>query len=211
MRVGVLGGTFDPVHFGHLLLAQCCLEQCRLDQVWFLPAAVPPHKQARPLTPANLRIEMLELALAGNESFLVSHYETDRGGVNYTAATLAHFQEEDPGRELFFLLGADMLRDLPKWREPGKICHLALVVAVGRAGEPPVDFSLLAGLVSPERLDLMRRHKVEMPAIGLSGSEIRRRVAAGQNIRYRTPRAVEKYVETKGLYRGIWGFGDLGI
>jgi nicotinate-nucleotide adenylyltransferase len=148
------------------------------------------------------------LALAGNSSFLVSRYETDRGGVNYTAATLAHFQEEDPGRELFFLLGADMLRDLPKWREPGRICQLALPVAVGRAGEPPVDFGPLAGLVSPERLDLIRQHKVEMPAIGLSGSEIRRRVAAGLNIRYRTPRAVEKYIEAKGLYRGD---RDLGI
>jgi nicotinate-nucleotide adenylyltransferase len=200
MRLGVLGGTFDPVHYGHLLLAQCCLEQCRLDQVWFLPSAVPPHKQERSLTPANFRIEMLELAIAGNADFLVSRYETDRGGVNYTADTLAHFQAEDPSRELFFLLGADMLRDLPKWREPGRICQLALPVAVGRAGEPPPDFSLLAGLVSPERLELIRRQAVAMPEMGLSSREIRRRVAAGLGIRYRTPRAVEKYIETAGLY-----------
>ncbi len=122
MRLGLFGGTFDPVHFGHLLLAECCREQCRLDAVWFLPTAVPPHKQDRPPTPAELRIEMLELATAGNEAMAVSRYEADRGGVNYTAQTLEHFHQEDPQRELFFLLGADMLRDLPHWREPGRIC-----------------------------------------------------------------------------------------
>ena len=105
MRLGLFGGTFDPVHYGHLLLAECCREQCRLDAVWFLPAAVPPHKQDRLPTPAPLRIEMLELAIAGNEAMAVSRYEADRGGVNYTAKTLDHFREEDPQRELFFFVG----------------------------------------------------------------------------------------------------------
>ena len=212
MRQGVFGGTFDPVHFGHLLLAECCRDRCRLDQVWFLPAAVPPHKQGRELTPANVRIEMLELAIAGNPAFAVSRYETDRGGVNYTADTLAHFHDEQPERELFFLLGADMLRDLPRWREPGRICNLAMPIAVRRAGEPPVDLTLLAGLVSPERLEQMRQYVVEMPEIGLSGTELRNRVAAGQSIRYHTPRAVEMYIKENGLYGGgKKGFGDLGI
>jgi nicotinate-nucleotide adenylyltransferase len=201
MRLGLLGGTFDPVHYGHLLLAECCRQQCRLDQVWFLPAAVPPHKQGRELTPAGPRIEMLELAIAGNEAFAVCRYETDRGGVNYTVETLAHLREEDPQRELFFLLGADMLHDLPRWREPERLCQLALPVAVRRSGEPPLDFDCLAGIASPERIEQMRARVVEMPEIGLSGTDIRRRVAAGLGIRYRTPRAVEKYIETHGLYR----------
>ena len=201
MRLGLFGGTFDPVHYGHLLLAECCREQCRLDAVWFLPAAVPPHKQDRLPTPAPLRIEMLELAIAGNEAMAVSRYEADRGGVNYTAKTLDHFREEDPQRELFFLLGADMLRDLPHWREPGRICELALPVAVRRSGEPPVDFGPLAQFVPSERIELIRRHQVEMPEIGISSTEIRRRVAQGLSIRYLTPRAVEKYVETHELYR----------
>ena len=131
MRLGMFGGTFDPVHYGHLLLAECCREQCRLDAVWFLPAAVPPHKQDRELTPAGRRIEMLELAIAGNPAFSVCRYETDRGGVNYTVDTLTHFRDEDPGRELFFLLGADMLLDLPHWR------NAAQGLRVGRAGGRP--------------------------------------------------------------------------
>ena len=125
MRIGIFGGSFDPVHFGHLLLAECCREQGQLDAVWFLPAAIPPHKQQqRELTPAQNRIEMLELAIGGHPAFSVSRYETDRGGVNYTVETLAHFRDEDPARELFFLLGADMFRDLPQWRQPERICEL---------------------------------------------------------------------------------------
>jgi len=201
MRIGIFGGTFDPVHLGHLLLAECCREQCSLDAVWFLPTAVPPHKQQRELTPAQNRIEMLELALGGHPAFSVCRYETDRSGVNYSTDTLAHLCRQDPAGEFFFLLGADMLRDLPRWRQPEQICALALPVAVRRAGEPPLDFNLLQGIATAERIEAMRRHEVEMPEIGLSASDIRRRVAAGQSIRYRTPRAVEKYIETHRLYR----------
>ena len=96
MRLGLFGGSFDPVHYGHLLLAECCREQCRLDRVWFLPAAVPPHKQGRQLTPAAARIEMLQLAIAGHEAFGVDRYEVDRGGVSYTVDTLRHFRGGDP-------------------------------------------------------------------------------------------------------------------
>ncbi|MBI2825271.1 MAG: nicotinate-nucleotide adenylyltransferase [Planctomycetia bacterium] len=202
MRLGLLGGSFDPVHFGHLLLAECCREQRRLDEVWFLPAAVPPHKQGRELTPAGERIEMLELAIGGHEAFTVSRLEIDRGGVSYTVDTLAELRRDDPARELFFLLGADSLADLPRWKDPQRICELAMPVVVNRAGAAEADFSVLASLVSAERLAEIRRHQVEMPQIGLSASDIRRRVAAGQSIRYRTPRAVEKYIETHKLYRG---------
>ena len=201
MRLGLFGGSFDPVHYGHLLLAECCREQCRLDAVWFLPAAVPPHKQDRALTPAVERIEMLELAIAGNFAFSVCRYETDRGGVNYTVDTLTHLREEDPSRELFFLLGADMLLDLPHWRDAARVCELAVPVVVHRPGCGPVDFECLRGIVGPERIELMRRHQVEMPEIGTSSTELRHRISLGQSIRYRVPRAVEMYIETHGLYR----------
>ncbi len=201
MRLGIFGGTFDPVHYGHLLLAECCREQCKLDAVWFLPTAVPPHKQDAELSPADDRVAMLELAIAGHETFVVCRYEVDRGGVNYTFETLAHFREEDPSRELVFLLGADMLYDLPHWREPEKILEAALPVAVRRPGAGEPDFAGLIPYVSPERMRQIRLHQVEMPEIGLSSSEIRRRVAAGRSIRYQTPRAVEKYIETHGLYK----------
>jgi nicotinate-nucleotide adenylyltransferase len=200
MKLGIFGGTFDPIHYGHLLLAECCREQRGLDAVWFLPAAVPPHKQDRQLAPVEQRIEMLNLAIAGNPAFSVCTYEIDRGGVSYTVETLAHFREEDPSRELFFLMGEDMLLYLPHWKQPQRVCQLAQLVVVRRSGMPPLDFNCLTALTTPDRIKEIRRHQVEMPEIGLSSSEIRRRVAAGQSIRYQTPHAVEKYIEAQNLY-----------
>jgi len=200
MRLGIFGGTFDPVHFGHLLLAECCREQLPLDRVWFLPAAVPPHKRERELTPAALRVEMLEMAIGGHEGLDVCRDEVERGGVNYTVDTLARLREEDPARELFFLMGADSLRDLATWREPERICRLAMPVVVRRAGDQP-RLDLLAPVVGSERLEAIARHQVDMPRVDISSSDLRARVAQGLSIRYRTPRAVEKYIETHGLYR----------
>jgi nicotinate-nucleotide adenylyltransferase len=201
MRLGIFGGTFDPVHYGHLLLAECCREQCKLDAVWFLPAAMPPHKRGFEPAPAANRVDMLELAIGGHEAFSVCRHETERGGVNYTFETLEYLTKEDPNRELFFLLGADMLNDLPNWRQPARILELALLAVVRRPGAGEPDFDKLASFASPERIARIRDCQVEMPEIGISSSEIRRRLAAGLSIRYRTPRAVEKYLETQGLYR----------
>ncbi len=205
MRLGILGGTFDPVHYGHLLLAESCREQLSLEQVWFLPAAVPPHKQQRELAPAAQRVEMLELAIGGNERFLVCPYEIERGGVNYTVDTLAHLHQKDPSRELFFLMGADSLRDLPSWKEPARLCQLATPVVVCRSGfhaaaDESLDLTALATLLPNERLEAIRAHQVQMPRIDLSSREIRQRVAARKSIRYSTPRAVEMYIEAHRLY-----------
>ena len=221
MRLGIFGGTFDPVHIGHLLLAECCREQCGLDAVWFLPAAVPPHKQERELTPAKQRIEMLELAIAGNPAFSVCCYETDRGGVNFTFETLEHFHAEcvkgdspifvdmkmgtvpveKSGREMFFLMGADMFLDLPHWRNPARVCELAVPGVVRRPGCGQIDFGCLSGIASAEQIELFRRNQVEMPEIGISSSDIRHRVSLGQSIRYIVPRAVEMYIKTHEMYR----------
>ncbi len=201
MRLGLFGGSFDPVHYGHLLTAESCREQCRLDAVWFAPAAVPPHKQDRTLLDAKHRIEMLKLAIGGNEAFEVFTGEIDRGGVSYTVETLEQLHEELPGSELFLLMGADSLADLPDWREPKRICELAIPVVVRRAGSAEPDDSSLVELMSAERLALARQNRVEMPVIDLRATEIRSRVAASLSIRYRTPRAVEKYIETEGLYK----------
>lgn len=201
MQIGILGGTFDPVHYGHLLLAETCREQCGLDQVWFLPAAVPPHKRERELTPAVRRVEMLELAIGGHEPFRVCRLEAERGGVNYTAETLAIIQQQQPQATLFFLMGADSLRDLPTWREPVRICELAIVVAVRRSGSPEPQFAQLEAITTPARLALMERFQVEMPIVDLSSTDLRQRAARGASLRFRTPRAVEKYIETHGLYR----------
>lgn len=211
MRLGVFGGTFDPVHYGHLLLAESCLEQLKLDELWFLPAAVPPHKQAATLSPPAVRVEMLQLAISGHEAFRICTYEVDRGGVNYTVETLAQLKAEDSARQLFFLMGADSLRDLPQWREPARLCELATPVVVYRAGgntdglREPLDWSGLEQVIAADRLAEIRRHQVAMPRIDLSSSDLRQRVAAGQSIRYRTPRAVEKYIETTGIYQKMSG------
>ncbi len=202
MRLGIFGGSFDPVHYGHLLLAESCREQLRLDRVLFVPAGTPPHKQGHCQTPAAQRLEMLALAIGGHPSFEVSSLEIDRGGVTYTVDTLEKLRAERPEDELFLLLGADMFADLPNWREPRRVVELALPVVVGRPGAAAVDFAVLSDLATPERVEAARQSQVQMPLVGLSSSEFRRRVAAGRSVRYWTPRAVEKYIETGGLYRG---------
>lgn len=201
MRLGIFGGTFDPVHYGHLLLAECCREQCGLDQVRFLPAALPPHKQQRELTPASQRIEMLNLAIGGHDAFVVSPQEIERGGVSYTVETLDQVTQELPDATIFFLMGGDSLRDLPTWREPARICHLAIPTFVRRSGSPEPDFNVLAPFVSEERLTDIKQFQVEMPVVELSSTDLRHRANAGRSLRYRVPRAVEKYIETQGLYR----------
>jgi nicotinate-nucleotide adenylyltransferase len=201
MRLGIFGGTFDPVHYGHLLLAECCREQARLDEVWFVPAATAPHKVDRTPAPADKRIEMLQLAIGGHEAFRVSRIETDRGGVSYTVDTLAAIHAEQPDAELYFLLGGDSLEDLPTWREPKQICEFATPLVVRRAGSHEPDYAALETLVGHERSEAIRRQQIEMPRIELSSSDLRHRVAEGRSIRYRTPRAVEQYIATAGLYR----------
>jgi nicotinate-nucleotide adenylyltransferase len=201
MRLGVFGGSFDPVHVGHLLLAESCREQCQLDAVWLLPTAVAPHKQGQQPTAAEHRVAMLDLAIAGQAAMSVCRYETDRGGVNYTVDTLAHLRAEDPQGELFFLLGADMLHDLPNWRRASEVCQLALPLVVRRPGSGEPNFDCLRPIAAAERIEQMRRGAVEMPEIGVSSSDIRRRVAAGRSIRFLVPRAVEMYIAAHGLYR----------
>ena len=160
-RIALFGGTFDPVHYGHLLLAEVAREQCDLDEVWFVPAAVPPHKQEIEVTSGEARAEMIELAVAGNPGILVSRFELERGGVSYTVDTLRRFREETPDAELFFLLGADMLHDLPNWREAGEVCRLAtpIVARVPEArspGPPRLRLRCRIGRHTPCRLPLLR-------------------------------------------------------
>ena len=205
MRVGIFGGTFDPIHFGHLLLAEQCREQCRLDEVWFLPTGVPPHKTADDITPGRVRVEMLELALAGNGVFRVDRRELERETVCYTVETLRAIQAERPDDELFFLMGMDSLRDFVHWREPQEILQLARLAVVNRevaetaapnSPQLPPEVTVFLG---PE---LCRRiNFVTIPNIDLSSRDMRRRVREGKSIRYMTPRAVETYIQQHHLYQ----------
>jgi nicotinate-nucleotide adenylyltransferase len=146
-------------------------------------------------------MEMIQLAIGGHPTMSVSTLEIDRGGVSYTVETLESVRQQQPAADLFLLMGADSLRDLPAWRDPARICQLATLVVVSRPDWPPPDFGLLGNITSAERVTLFRASQVEMPQIGLSSSDIRQRVAADKSIRFRTPRAVEKFIESAGLYR----------
>src|SRR5205807_948054 len=163
MRLGLFGGSFDPVHYGHLLLAECCRETLRLDEVWLIPAAVPPHKQTQQRVAAKHRLQMIELALAGHEQIFASSLEIDRGGVSYTVDTLTAIRLSHPTATLFLLMGADSLHDLPTWREPARVCELSIPAVVRRGRSPEPDFSVLSPLVSTKRLAEIRGAQVEMP------------------------------------------------
>jgi nicotinate-nucleotide adenylyltransferase len=199
MRLGLFGGTFDPVHIGHLILAEQCREQCRLDELWFLPAGTPPHKPAGSVAPGNQRAEMIEFAIAGHPKFSVNRMELSREGRSFTVDTLRQLHSEDPSRELFFLIGADSLADLPLWRDPAGIAELATIVAVNRGDRPLPELAPLRSKLGDRVLD--RIQIVAMPGIDLSSTDIRRRVREGKSIRFMTPRACEVYIQQHGLYR----------
>ncbi|GIW94221.1 MAG: putative nicotinate-nucleotide adenylyltransferase [Pirellulaceae bacterium] len=204
MRVGLFGGSFDPVHYGHLLLAECCREACRLHEVWFMPAAVPPHKQQHPLADAKHRVEMLRLATAGHPAFRVSTWEIERGGISYTVETLQRMRQELPEAELYLLVGSDTLADMAHWREPATIWRLARIAVVCRSGQPLAAGAQWEELRRQVGADLFEQYPpqpVEMPLFQISSSDIRRAVACGRSIRYRTPRAVELYIQQHGLYQ----------
>lgn len=201
MRIGVFGGTFDPVHYGHLLLAEQCREQGRLDRVWFVPAARPPHKDEGAITRFEQRAEMLELAIAGNPAFRVEPLERDRPGLSYTAETLAELHRRHPADEFFLLVGSDTLKDLPTWREPQSVLQHAGLMVMARPNNPLVSAEeLRARLNLPEAVPL-RMEVIETPLIDISSRDLRRRAAAGRSLRYFLPRAVECYILEKGLYR----------
>lgn len=198
MRIGIFGGTFDPIHLGHLLLAENCRESCALDQVVFVPCALSPHKQDREPTAGAVRLEMLRLATGGNEFFSVSEVEIQRGGISYSVDTLESIQQGHPQAELFFLMGADSLAQFHLWKRPDRICQLATLVVIQRPGnEPPV---LDTGAFSPRPTHDVRMLRCEAPLIDISSSDIRRRVSSGRSIRYRTPRGVEEYIRANRLY-----------
>ncbi len=205
MRIGIYGGSFNPVHLGHLIAAECCREQARLDRVLFMPAATPPHKQGQLLADAADRVAMLTLAVGGHEAFAVSTIEVDRGGVSYTVDTLAVIAERHPHDTLVLVLGPDALAQLPTWREPRTIADRCELVAVERERLEDVAAIArdagLADLLGQERLAALIASRVRMPAIGVRASDLRAAVAAGTSIRYRTPRAVEAFVMSHGLYR----------
>jgi len=200
MRVGVLGGTFDPPHLGHLILAQEALQALGLSQVLFVPAGEPWRKAGRELSPRDHRLAMVRLAVEGNPGLAVSTAEVDRPGPSYTAETLAELREQfDSETELFFIMGADSLADFPHWHQPLRILQLARLAVAERA--PLGDEGFDEGI--PEELEETLRQGVvwlPMPLIAISASAVRERVRQGLSIRYWVPEAVEEYIRSHRLY-----------
>lgn len=200
MRIGIFGGSFDPIHYGHLILAEHCREQAELDQVWFVPCADQPLKQAKTSGSDRQRVEMIEMAISGHDSFRLSRVELDRGDVSFTVDTLEQIREEQLSDELFWLMGDDSLESFSRWRDPERICELATPLVVNRPGSDDVDLHVLRPFVAEERFQQLQKLKIVSPQIEISSSELRERVSGGRSIRYLTPRAVEKYIETNQIY-----------
>jgi nicotinate-nucleotide adenylyltransferase len=200
MRIGIFGGTFDPVHLGHLILAEQCREQSALDQIWFLPSARPPHKLDQPLSPFAHRAEMLALALAGHAAFRVEELERDRPGPSYTADTLDELARLHPGNEWFLLVGADTLADLPQWHEPARIVASVTLLVAARPGSGVLSVDHLRKCLNLPADALIRLHIAHMPLIDISSSDLRRRASEGRSLRFFLPRSVECYIQAKRLY-----------
>lgn len=199
MKIGVFGGTFDPVHVGHLILAEQCRADAGLDEVWFLPSYAPPHKQDRPVTRFELRCDMLALAITGQPAFRVEPLEKELPPPSYTARTLAELKERHPEHTFALIVGGDSVHDLPGWYEPAKVLERAELVAVPRPGvELPTAAELAAKVGVPA--DAVRLRVIDCPLIDLASRDIRQRVGEGKSIRYLVPRSVEEYVRERKLY-----------
>lgn len=197
MRLGIYGGSFDPVHNGHLALARACQQQTALDEVWFTPTAVQPLKQNGPHATDAQRLEMLQLAIAPEPSWRVFKREIERGGLSYTVDTLRQLAAELPDAVLFFLLGADAVQDVPHWREPREIFRLATPLVVRRAGQPEPDMAALRMACAENKQPRL----IEMPAVDASSTEIRGRAAAGEPFENLLPASVAAFIAAHGLYR----------
>lgn len=198
MKIGILGGTFDPIHYGHLVAgeeARCALN---LERVLFVPAARPPHKPDYHVSPAEHRLAMLRLAVADNPAFDVSTVDIDRPGFSYTVDTIGLLQQQlGPEAELYFILGEDALADLPTWHQPDKLLTLCRLIAVNRPGYHSFSLRLLERqLPGVER----RVHAVRIPELAIWSTELRARVASGVPIRYLVPNAVHEYIHQHELY-----------
>ena len=205
MRYGIFGGAFDPIHHGHLLLAETALRQTELDRVIFVPTGVSPHRSGKEHYHASPedRFQMIEAAIIGCEEFFVSRYEIDSTEPSFTVETLRYFTKAftltQP--EFFLILGADMFNDLPNWREAGEVCQLATPLVACRPGTSLPYYEGLSGIVSRERYDEIHRLALHMPQIDISSTAIRAAVVTGASIRFLVPRGVEPYIERHALYR----------
>jgi nicotinate-nucleotide adenylyltransferase len=200
MRVGVFGGSFDPVHLGHLWIAEAAIEALDLSELRWMPAAQSPLKSSGPIASDSQRLIMLGLALSGAEHHVIDDRELRRGGVSYTVDTVIEMQQELKSAELFLIIGSDSLSTIRQWHRPTELLMRIIPAVVRRGGDPVPDYSLLSGLIDDDRLARTRDSTIEMPLIEISSSDLRQRMADRKSIRFRTPRAVEAFIHAERLY-----------
>jgi nicotinate-nucleotide adenylyltransferase len=204
-RLGLFGGSFDPIHLGHLLLAELCRESLQLDRVKFLVANVSPLKRDRQTAANRDRIEMVKLAIGGNPFFELDTREIDRGGVSYTLDSARSIIDEltqkgEADTDLFLLMGADVLKDIEKWHEPAQLFQLVMPCVICRGGFGDPEWRHLEPFMSEERIQIAKGLQVNAPQIEISSSALRCRIQVGQTLRYQTPPAVDAYIREHHLY-----------
>ncbi|HEX8085604.1 MAG TPA: nicotinate-nucleotide adenylyltransferase [Solirubrobacteraceae bacterium] len=193
----MLGGSFNPLHIGHLVMAQEAHAQLRLDRVILMPVAAPPHKELADDPGPEQRLQMCELAVAKDDRFTVSRLELDRGGPSYTVDTLREIHAASPGDDLTFIVGGDMAHSLPTWREPEAVLQLATLAVAEREGAARTDIAeRLSGLAGPDRIRFF-----DMPRLDISSTDIRNRVRHALPIRYMVPDDVVRAIGANGWYR----------
>lgn len=198
-KIGIMGGTFDPVHYGHLLIAENAYEQLSLDEVRFIPTGRSPHKQGKQITNGAHRLRMVELAIADNPAFVADDRELRSDALSYSCITLQEMHNNSPDDELYFIMGGDSLRDFKTWYHPELICACAILVAAIRD-----DCDREHLMTYAEELRALFSADVRLirtPNLSVSSSELRRRVAVGETIRYQVPEAVRAYIQNNRLYR----------
>ena len=198
--IGIMGGTFDPIHIGHLAVAEEAREALTLDRVLFIPAGQPPHKLPGSVTAIAHRLAMVELAIADNPAFELSRIEIDRAGPSFTVDTVEALARAEPGAMLHLIVSAETFAELPTWHEPERLFDSARMAVVPREGYPAPDPAWLADAF-PGRED--RVDFLEGPRLGLSSTALRSRVAAGRSIRYLVPPPVAAYIDQHQLYRRL--------
>jgi len=200
--IGLLGGSFNPIHLGHLVLAEEARGRLGLERVLFVPARVSPHKLGKPLAPAEDRLRMVQLAIADNPAFEASDLELRREGPSYSVDTVQQLREQSGGEwDIHFLIGADTLPELSAWHRVGELADLCKLAVFSRPGESLDALDPLRAALRDDQVAALAARRFEIPLIGISSTDIRRRAREGRSIRYLVPEAVRRYLVAKGLYR----------